>query len=185
MHFTHAYVFHELTNIKYTHLTHLTLKGIVHPNMKIVSFTLPQVVPNLYECLCSAKHKGRYFEESLYADCFGAPLTSIVGKNYNMEVNDAPELLCFPYSSEYLPLCSAEQTHSYRFGTTWGRVNDDRIFFLWVNYPFKYTNTYLTCPCQTVGHYWNSQSFVWGEMSVTCVNLNKQTMLLSNQPVGR
>ncbi len=31
-----------------------------------------------------------------------------------MEVNGAPELLCFLHSSEYLPLCS-EQTHSYRF----------------------------------------------------------------------
>ncbi len=45
-----------------------------------------------------------------------------------MEVNGAPELLCFPHSSEYLPLCSVEQRHSYRFGTTWGWVNDDRIF---------------------------------------------------------
>ncbi len=35
-----------------------------------------------------------------------------------MEVNGAPELLCFPHSSEYLHLCSAEQRHSYRFGTT-------------------------------------------------------------------
>ncbi len=41
-------------------------KGIVHPKMKILSsFTHPQVVPNLYEFLCSAEHKGRYFEESL------------------------------------------------------------------------------------------------------------------------
>ncbi len=44
----------------------LNLKGIVHPKMKILSsFTHPQVVPNLYEFLCSAEHKGRYFEESL------------------------------------------------------------------------------------------------------------------------
>ncbi len=49
--------------------------------MKVLSsFTPPQVVPNLYECLCSAEHKGRYFEESLLPGCFGAPLTSIVGK---------------------------------------------------------------------------------------------------------
>ncbi len=47
-----------------------------------------------------------------------APLTSIVGKENTMEVNGSPELLCFPHSSEYLPLCSAEQRHSYRFGTT-------------------------------------------------------------------
>ncbi len=43
-----------------------SLKGIVHPKMKFLSsFTHPQVVPNLYEFLCSAEHKGRYFEESL------------------------------------------------------------------------------------------------------------------------
>ncbi len=35
-----------------------------------------------------------------------------------MEVNGAPELLCFPRSSEYLPLCSAEQRNPYGFGTT-------------------------------------------------------------------
>ncbi len=32
------------------------LKGIVHPKMKILSsFTLPQVVPNLHECLLNTK----------------------------------------------------------------------------------------------------------------------------------
>ncbi len=41
-------------------------KGIVHPKMKMLSsFTHPQVVPNLYKCLCSAEHKGVYSEESL------------------------------------------------------------------------------------------------------------------------
>ncbi len=40
-----------------------SVKGIVHPKMKIVSsFTQPQVDPNLYECVCS-EHKGRYSEE--------------------------------------------------------------------------------------------------------------------------
>ncbi len=106
--------------------------------MKILSsFTHPQVVPNLHEFLCSAEHKGRYFEESLYPGCFGATLTSIVGKKNTMEVNGAPELLCFPHSSEYLPLCSAEQRHSYRFGTTWGWVNDDRIFIFGWTIPLK------------------------------------------------
>ncbi len=53
-------------------------------------------------------------------------------KTNPMDVNGAPELLCFPHSSEYLPLCSAEQIHAYRFGTTWGWVNDDIIFiFVW------------------------------------------------------
>jgi len=31
--------------------------------MKILSFTHPQVVPNLYEFLSSAEHKRRYFKE--------------------------------------------------------------------------------------------------------------------------
>ncbi len=56
------------------------IKGIVHPLKILSSFTHPRVVPNLYELLCSAKHKGRYFEESLQPCCFGAPLTSMVGK---------------------------------------------------------------------------------------------------------
>ncbi len=44
----------------------IRFKGIVPPKMKILSsFTHPQVVPNLYEFICSAEHKGRYFEESL------------------------------------------------------------------------------------------------------------------------
>ncbi len=55
------------------------IKGIVHPKMKILSsFTHPQVVPGLYECLCSAEHKGRYSEECKKKSTSGAPLTSIV-----------------------------------------------------------------------------------------------------------
>ncbi len=54
-----------------------------------------------------------------------------------MEDNGAPELLCFPHSSEYFPLCSAEQRHSYRFGTTWGWVNDDRFFIFGWTIPLK------------------------------------------------
>ncbi len=44
----------------------IAFKGIVLPKMKILwSLTHPRVVPNLYVFLCSAEHKGRYFEESL------------------------------------------------------------------------------------------------------------------------
>ncbi len=46
--------------------------------MKILSFTHPQVVPKLFECLCSAEHKGRYSEECLKQRSSGALLTSIV-----------------------------------------------------------------------------------------------------------
>ncbi len=42
----------------------MPLKGIVHPKMNILSFTPPRVFPNLYECVSSAEHKGRYSEES-------------------------------------------------------------------------------------------------------------------------
>ncbi len=91
------------------------------------SFTHPQVVPNLYECLCSAEHEGRYSEECGKQSSSGAPLTSIVFFFPTMEVNGAPKQPDYKLSSKYLPLCLAEQRHSYRFGTTWGWVNDDRI----------------------------------------------------------
>ncbi len=85
--------------------------------MKIVIIYSPQVVPNLYECLCSAEHKGRYSEEcgkqSRHQWCtkqsYGAPLTSIVFFFPTMEVKGAPKQPGYKLSSEYLPLCSAEQ----------------------------------------------------------------------------
>ncbi len=87
--------------------------------MKILSsFTHPQVVPNLYECLWSAEHKGRYSEECGKQSSSGAPLTSIVFCFPTMEVNGAPKQPGYNLSSKYLPLCSAEQINSYRFGTT-------------------------------------------------------------------
>ncbi len=98
-----------------------SLKGIVHPKMKILSsFTHPQVVPNLYECLCSAEHKGRYSEECGKQSSSGAPLTSIVFFFPSMEVNGVPKQPGYKLSSKYLPLCLAEQRNSYRFGTTLG-----------------------------------------------------------------
>ncbi len=71
--------------------------------------------PNLNECVCS-EHKGRYSEE--------CGKHSIIFPS--MEVNGAPKQPDYKLSSEYLPLCS-EQTHSYRSGSTWGWVHDDRI----------------------------------------------------------
>ncbi len=117
----------------------ITLKrGIVHPKMKILSsFTHPQVVPNLYECLCSAEHKGRHSEECRKQSSSGAPLTSIVLFFPTMEVNGAPKQPGYKLSSKYLPLCSAEQRHSYSFGTTWGWVNDDRIFIFGWTIPLR------------------------------------------------
>ncbi len=51
----------------------------------------------------------------------------------------APELLCFSLSSEYLSFCSAEQIHSYRFGTTWGWVNNFELS-LWVTQNYRKGN---------------------------------------------
>jgi len=42
-----------------------SLKGILHPKMKILSSTHPEVVANLYEFLYSAEHKGRYVEGTI------------------------------------------------------------------------------------------------------------------------
>ncbi len=53
-----------------------------------------------------------------------------------MEVNGAPKQPDYKLSSKYLPLCS-EQTHSYRFETTWGWVNDDRIFIFGCTVPLS------------------------------------------------
>ncbi len=58
-------------------------------------------------------------------------------KKNTMEVNGDPELLCFTHASEYLPLCSAEQRNSYRFRTTWGWVNDDRIVIFGWTIPLR------------------------------------------------
>ncbi len=99
--------------------------------MKILSsFTLLQVVPNLYEFICSAEHKGRYYEECGKQSSSGAPLTFIVFFP-TKEVNSAPKQPGYKLSSEYLPLCSADQINYYRFGTTWGWVNDKIFIFGW------------------------------------------------------
>ncbi len=52
-----------------------------------------------------------------------------------MEVNGAPKQPAYKLSSAYLPLCSAEQRHSHRFGTT-GWVNH---FHFRGNYPSNHT----------------------------------------------
>ncbi len=123
--------------IMVTHLSKL-LKGIIHPKMKILSsFTHPQVVPNLYECLCSAEHKGRYSEECGKRQFWGTiDFHSIFFPT--MEVNGAPKQPVYKLSSKYLPLCSAEQRNSYRFGPTWGWVNDDRIFIFGWTIPLAF-----------------------------------------------
>ncbi len=114
------------------------IKRIVHPRINILSsFTHPQVVPNLCECLCSTEHKGRCSEECVKQSSSGAPLTSRVFFFPTMEVNGAPKQLVYTLSSKYLPLCSTEQRNSHRFGTSWGWVNDDRMFIFGWTIPLR------------------------------------------------
>ncbi len=105
--------------------------------MKILSsFTHPQVVPNLYECLCSAEHKGRYSEECGKQSSSGAPLTSIV-------------FFCSYYGSQWCPRTAWLQTffkisffvfsRTKTFTQVWNYLMVSRWqnFHFWVNYPFK------------------------------------------------
>jgi len=76
-----------------------SLKGILHPKMKILSFTHPQVVANLHEFLSSAEHKGRYFEERLKLNSFFGTFDF----QNTMEVNGAkvpaiPQISSFVFS---------------------------------------------------------------------------------------
>ncbi len=67
---------HNVKKVIYIETCHF--KGIVHPKIKIVSsFTHPQVVPNLYECLFCWTQRW-YSEEWGKQSSSGTPLTSIV-----------------------------------------------------------------------------------------------------------
>ncbi len=99
-------------------------KGIVHPKMKILSsFTHPQVVPNLYECVCSAEHKGRYSEECGKQSSSGAPLTSIVFF-FLVWKSMVPQNSLVTNFLQNIFLCVRQNKEIH----TWGWVNDDRIF---------------------------------------------------------
>ncbi len=56
-----------------------------------------------------------------------APLTPLVFIFPTMEVNSAPKQPGYKLSSNIF-LCVGRRKNSYRFGTTWGWVNDERIF---------------------------------------------------------
>jgi len=61
-----VFAFGKTTGGACVKINHHPVKGILHPNMKIMSsFPHPQVVANQYDFLSSDEHKGRYFEEWL------------------------------------------------------------------------------------------------------------------------
>jgi len=49
-------------------------------------------------------------------------------------------------SSEYLLLCSAEERNSSRFATTWGWINDGRIFIFGWSIPLSQRNSQAIIP---------------------------------------
>ncbi len=84
--------------------------------MKLLwSFTHPHVVSNLYEFHSSAEHIRRYFEE-----------LSVEGSILTMATSNCvwlPTLIL-----KYVLLSSSEERKSYRFETSGGWINDDRIW---------------------------------------------------------
>ncbi len=81
-------------------------------------------------------------------------------------------LLCFPHSSEYRP----EQTHSYRFGSTWGWGNDDRSFIFGWTVPLRHDRLCL-CEYSPRQISWNTVilCIVWRLRDVSCVEEKQQT----------
>jgi len=125
----------ESVRKKWGEIKHCPFKGIVHLKKKFISScTHPQVVSNVYEFLSSAEHKWRYFEEcqepNSWTHWFPYETTiSYYGSQWR------PSTVWLPTFFKISPFfCSAEERNSYRFETTWGWVNDDRIFFI-----FKWT----------------------------------------------
>ncbi len=54
-------------------------------------------------------------------------------KNLGSQTFDGMEVNGYHHSSEYLLLCSTAERNSYSFGTSWERLNDDRVFiFGWI-----------------------------------------------------
>ncbi len=119
-----------------TEFGHPWFKGIVHPQMKILSsFTHPEVVPNLYECLCFAENKVRYSEEC------GKQSSSGVFFFPTMEVNGAPKQPGYKLSSKY----SFVFSRTKKFIQVWNYLRESK---LWQNFHFGWTirlSTSVTC----------------------------------------
>jgi len=84
-------------------------KGMVPTKKKILSFTRLQVVSNLYEYLCSAEHKRRYFEE--YVICIWLP--------------------------KFFQISSFVFSRTKKFLQVWNNMRCLNYYNFWVNYPFN------------------------------------------------
>ncbi len=95
-----------------------------------------------------------------------------------MEVNGAPKQPGYKLSSKYLPLCSAEQRNSYRFGTTWGNQQMMTIFIFGWTIPLSNVNklNLVVKWYPQLRHGYFSGDFIWRlflmrkDPNLTCVS---------------
>ncbi len=109
--------------------TFCLIKGTVHPKIKqfchhLLSLKYFQPVWMCLFCRTQRRYSEEWGNRAVLGNSMFFP---------TMEVNGVPKQPDYKLSQN-LPLCSAEQTHSCRFGNTWGWVND--VHF-WVYCPFK------------------------------------------------
>ncbi len=116
------------------------LKGIVHPKKTILSsFTHPQVVPNLYECLCSAEHR-KYSEEYGKRSSSVAPLTSIVFFIFFSYHGSQ----CCPktvWLQTFFKISSFVYSRTKTFIQVWNYLRVSKLwhnFHLWLNHRFNW-----------------------------------------------
>ncbi len=129
-------------NQRHQHQSAGCLKGIVHPKMKILSSFAHPVVPNLYECLCSAEYKGRYSEECGKQSSSGAPLTSIVFF-FLLWKSMVPKTA---WLQPFFKISSFVFGRTKKFIQVWNYLKVSKWwqnFHFWVNYPFNHTSLYF------------------------------------------
>ncbi len=105
------------------------LKGIVHPKMKILSsFTHPQVVPNLYECLVLLNTRKMFW--IMWGS--GAPLTSIVFLSYY----GSQWCLKTAWWQTFFKISSLVFSRTKKFIQVWNYL---RVSKWWQNFHFGWT----------------------------------------------
>ncbi len=120
--------------IKYFWLLHLKEKFTSKMKM-LSSFTHPHVVPNVYRfSLCwTWKKKRKIFWRMLVISQLMVPIDFLSISFPTMEVSVENQL----FGSSTFFKISSQERNSYRFGMTWGWVNDYRILIFEVNYLFN------------------------------------------------
>ncbi len=112
------------------------LKGIVHPKNSVIIYSpTSSSKPVWMSLFCWTQRK--IFWRMWVTEQFWGTIDFHSIFFPAMEVNGAPKQPGYKLFSKYLPLCLAEQRNSYRFGTTWGWVNDDRIFIFGWTIPLR------------------------------------------------